>query len=213
MEKIEHIFYTIGKSVSGIFGGGDSHGSEHRSESHIHEGHPYKIIAALVTLPLLVGGIYYYSVVYTSRANTSDIVASGCRAKRTSDVSAIIQCTTDVATTLQGQCSVVGNDVPFYVGQSDGPTTSHTIDTRNTGVNLNPGTSYTCSIQVTGSEVASIIIPGEVDGGVGTLDFSSFSSDDVVGICKGELGYDEKYDLDENGCINLHDTAFLEDFE
>lgn len=159
------------------------------------------VVLLLVLLPFLVASLYFVQQ-FQSKAATEAVVTD-LKATRTSNVAATITFATDKAVKLTVQCSLDMNGVKFFCGQDSLPLLKHLIKTDEADVILNPNTPYYVFVTAGGETYRTFIAatPDEVPFGITTFSFS----EDKVGYCDGEAGFDASLDINKDGCVNMAD--------
>jgi hypothetical protein len=160
------------------------------------------IIASLILLPLIFGGVYYTTQLRSKASGNTEIL--NAKAVRISNVAAEItyQTSTSVATSLQ--CALSRTGVKFFAGEDGEPSTQHLINTQKFNVTLNANTPYYCYIYSGDQEPIEVFVPASPLSKTFGIDASAYSND-VYGACKGDTDYNPALDINQDGCVLLND--------
>ena len=163
-------------------------------------------IFIFILLPITIGSVFLIQR-YFSQAYQNGCLPIGVTTYRSSNSADV---TFDTGCSIQAEisCSIDKNGNYYPCGQDKEATTNHKITTSennplqtNLGyyVKLNTGQFY---------ETLTYIFPYSefCDRGLTEKDLYDYEST-VYGECQGNDAYDPKYDMNQDGCVNMSDLA------
>jgi hypothetical protein len=167
-------------------------------------------ILMVIILPIILGSIFIMQR-YFSKANSDNgCLASNIKTIRDTGVSGMVRFSTQCSMIAKIFCSTEKEGQYSLCGTELTATTQHEIKT-DPSKSLQSDTGYYIRLS-TGQYFESLIylFPFSEFGDKGAcLIKSNEYNGDLVGECQGDVKFDPKFDINQDGCVNMSDVASL----